>query len=610
MYVFRKFELPIAALILASALSFPSCSVSGGGGSSGEKFTAQSFSTSYAATGSAAWTSVGPASCKVYEPSGNIDLSYSLTDLPSTGKTYLVLTNESQSSSYALYSSSVSGVKSVSSGAVRSTSFAGDSSKLLIRANPTATDFNRDPWSKVSKASARPSLLGASSATLRADVAGTTANSFYTIVTSSSGSETTPSVPATCRKVVRNTSTSFAHPVTLNVYVANASWTGSGGPVTQAMVDAVSDSFIGKETVSGGGTTSSSSCILKWDEDLFGDYYPDGLSGNPNFINDDRNITIFLTNLNASYTASSFVLGYFYGNNDYNTSVGGVAAKSNQRLMFFIDAYLLGTTKYDDALYSTLAHELQHMIHFSSKVVSQGGSGEETWLDEACSLVAEDYVSTLQQVNGPRGVLWSDATAGSGPITGYDRLNFFAYWPEYSLTSWASNTQTGLLNCYGSAYAFSAWLGRNTDPAFFKTLVQGSSTGFAAVEAALSGYSGFSSISSPGDILRAWALACLSSSSSSALAPYIYNRGAWYAPGSPPTSYKLGSIGMANYERVDLSGTGLWTWAPSQLASNRISADPDSNTYVLLQSNSASAPSCSGTVRLHSGVSAMFVVVP
>jgi len=594
-----KIELSWAFAGLALAWSLVACSSGGGGGGGSDSYASKSLATSYSTSGSDGWTGAGSAYCRVYDPSENTDLSYTLSGLPSSGATYLVLTNASQSSSYSLYSASAA--KGLASNLSRSS--ARSSGEGLVRDNPTATAFNHSPWTKVSRRVSRTGLLTSGAAASRsANTVGDTSVSFYTYTTDASGNDTLSLVPATCEKIVENTHLG----VTLNVYVQTSALSRSN-KVTTGMVDEIANRFIGASTPgSGSYTIDSSSCILQWDQDLFGEYYPESLSGDAYFIDDDRNITIFLADLNSNYSATSYVLGYFYGLNDYRKTVGG-AGNSNQRLMFFLDAHLLAGGGYTDELYTTLAHELQHMIHFSSKVVSHGGSGDETWLDEACSVVAEDYVSPLLQVAGPRGVAYTDGSAGSSGNSGGGRLPYFVWWPEKSLTTWNSN-----LYDYGSSYAFAAWLGRNASPAFFYDLVQGSSTGFSSVESALGGTSAFvgTDVSSPGPILRAWALACLGSSSTSTNQPFRYNTSessGWYSGAAHGgVSYKLGSIDLANYTWAADSGSGLYTYSTA----NGLTAAPASNTYVLLQGNSASSPSLSGTVRLHEGVSAMFVVVP
>ncbi len=93
-------------------------------------------------------------------------------------------------------------------------------------------------------------------------------------------------------------------------------------------------------------------------------------------VDGDTRITILLLDIKDGYTGSGgFTAGYYDSRNEYNDP------HSNLREMFYMDLNpgQPGTIQF----YGTLAHELQHMIHFN-----QDGN-EETWINEGCSTLAE-----------------------------------------------------------------------------------------------------------------------------------------------------------------------------------------------------------------------------
>ncbi len=95
---------------------------------------------------------------------------------------------------------------------------------------------------------------------------------------------------------------------------------------------------------------------------------------NPGIDNDSR-ITLVFTPLDSS------VYGYFDPLNEYNKP------GSNKREMLVMNSSF--TTIND--LKSTMAHEFQHLVNFSQKVILQHTGGEQTWLNEGLSVYAEQY---------------------------------------------------------------------------------------------------------------------------------------------------------------------------------------------------------------------------
>ena len=174
------------------------------------------------------------------------------------------------------------------------------------------------------------------------------------------------------------------------------------------------------------------------------------------FINPPEKINILVFDLfsDAQPQQSGGILGYFapidmYSEQDiaaYNRQKGK-NLKTNASEVFYIDAYFL---KKDPALvYSTLAHEFQHMLRFIAKVIKHA-KPTATWYDEMLSMLCEDIFAQTLESN----VFAED----QGSL--YRRLSSFNYDYKLGYVVWpGSGDRT--LSAYGNAYAFGAYLARN-----------------------------------------------------------------------------------------------------------------------------------------------------
>jgi hypothetical protein len=340
-----------------------------------------------------------------------------------------------------------------------------------------------------------------------------------------------------------------------------------------AAADAVLSKFIG---------SGSSESIYGWDTNIFGSewgsyaatIYPSY------FIPDGKTISILLFDIDgdgSDGTNGVFTVGFFWLRDTYlrslkshyssNSTSYNILAHSNQTMMFYIDLpFMLKTLStekswsttgyYPEEIYGTLAHEFQHMIHWYQKNILYN-SDSNTWFNEMCSMVAEDFVADKLGVIGPRGVSDISSAGSDGNTDGY--LKFFNYHDMHSLTSWLSDSNsTYSLDDYGSAYAFGAYLARNHGGApLFSKLVQsetprtGSSTsGYTYYDAtavinSINAVGGSETLDS---LLREWGAAVVLSDSSSGLPSKAqYNTGTSIVTTSGSASYNLGPINLYNY---------------------------------------------------------------
>ncbi len=344
----------------------------------------------------------------------------------------------------------------------------------------------------------------------------------------------------------------------LSIWVADDCWEGDPtkiNQVTEIMVEKMAKAFFGISNVDPVSDNPSES-IYAWVTNLLGDEWGDSSS----FINKGRsfptieksdNVTILIADIYEQNTDSGGVVGYF----DWTDLVAG-ASGSNERVMFAIDAVMFAsadgaggenTASWDpkdywpQEIFSTLAHEFQHLIHFYQKgVVAKADLYyEPTWIDELCSMQVEDLIADKMGVPGPRGVDPMLSTAGAERNTA-GRLPDFIYSPDISLADWGG---VDIYASYAAAYAFGAYLTRNYGGAsFIRSVVQSSFAGVNSIVTATEAFSGREE--SIENLLRRWGVAVLLSDS--AEAPEYYRYGA-FSSILDGVSYNLGAINVWNY---------------------------------------------------------------
>jgi hypothetical protein len=395
-------------------------------------------------------------------------------------------------------------------------------------------EFNRNPRAYLPAPSAFPGPSAALVSALPAqnDVKNTTTGDFYTNLDAYGNG--TGQITATCRAVNGPVSFADGRSRTLSVWVDNNYFTGTSTPdISSSSAATLAAKFLV-------GPTENLADIYHWDTSVVGE--PWGPQNDPSLINWDphNTVTVLLTRLNSSYIGP-VIVGFFWAKDNFTTSA---LPGSNQRIMFYIDSYLYSTNP--SLVYSTLAHEFQHMIQFYQKQVVLGVSvGTDTWINEMCSMLMEDLVAYNLQVEGPRGVtLWSDGSAGTpGTVDNLDRIAGFNASSNASLAVTGSNFG---LTQYAVAYAFGAWLIRNYGgPALLKRIVQCPQTDYTAVVNAASAFSGRTE--NMQGLLERWAASVLISDNASAPFGYRYNTGSWTSFSSGSQSFNLGSINVFNY---------------------------------------------------------------
>jgi hypothetical protein len=164
-------------------------------------------------------------------------------------------------------------------------------------------------------------------------------------------------------------------------YVVNASEVGqgnfchvyleSGQSVSQEAINAIIDQF---DNAIHPGLTNA-----------FGNEPDPGIDGDPK-------IYILLLNIRDGFTAgvsTSYIAGYFDPMNEYALSAQN--SHSNQKEVLFLNINpAVRINPNGTNFFVTIAHELQHMIHWEQKTHQQG-LHDDTWIDEAMAQVSRTY---------------------------------------------------------------------------------------------------------------------------------------------------------------------------------------------------------------------------
>ncbi len=169
------------------------------------------------------------------------------------------------------------------------------------------------------------------------------------------------------------------------------------------------------------------------------------------------NIVIYDIGGDANSSSGGGIVGYFYAKDYFPngtdiqklTGKGYSAAEqvlsySNEGKYFYVDSkYAVNDTS---MVYSTLAHEFQHMVHWNQKSMKQeleSGTGFNEMLSMLCEDLLQSYLK-LDDDDSPKARL---------PL-------FEKCYPDVGLEYRDSSSYLTLLS-YADNYAFGAWLARN-----------------------------------------------------------------------------------------------------------------------------------------------------
>jgi len=396
-----------------------------------------------------------------------------------------------------------------------------------ISGKPSISDFNSNPRKYPKTATATSQSQPSRSSVMKLNAVGETGSFF---------DDNDVSHTSTVRKVIT------ANGKNLIVWVDDACWGSSSTKkhyVTQEMLDLFTPKFL---------NTGTDDDIYEWVTNICG--APWGTSGYSNLITATDDIHIWLTDIDEDNSDNGGVVGYFWGKHNFLKTY---YTTSNEKLMFTLDAVMFATptggswelTDYwPSSLISTLAHEFQHMIYFYQKQIKNGLSDSNSAVNEMNSQCVEDLVSNKILANGPRGVPYATAGAGSSGITS-GRLPLYNQNNNRTLLDWSSSSGETYIN-YSKTYALGAFLMRNYGGANLITqIAQNTYTGVNCVVNAVNTVNGTSVTYET--ILKNFGAANLLSDNTSMSTGYRFNTGTWSNSTIGTITYQLGSINLYNY---------------------------------------------------------------
>lgn len=545
------------------------------------------------------------------ETSGYVDLTYNLDLGSSSYDIFFILTNKSQTSSADAHNISGNYISSAAYQNSISAASEDESAEDIaenqpgMRGKPDISAFNNDPFSKIDTTGGDTaysmSFIEPSSPAYDINIGSAADDEAGD--TGTFGVDSDEEVDATCR-YTGTASTEFGTKK-LNIWVADDCWETGGTKnyqVSSAMITALASEFL--------NSTDTDDDIYDWVTGIYGDEW-----GNHDYasqlIGTDDNITILLFDIDGDDVSNfdeGYVAGYFFSKDNFKQSE---ISYSNERIMFYLDAVAYAcpedsweiTDKRPADTVLTLAHELQHMIHFYQKNVIRvtSGAATATWINEMCSLITEDLIcyNLGSAFKGPRGIPGTDPSPTSaGNTNGW--LPYYVTDPDSSLTKW---NESNLALDYATAYCFGAYLGRNYGGAtLFKNIVQNEYTDSMALTTAVALETG--SAVAYEDLLRFWGAAVLLSADDldelDGFDGLIYNRGSeWYDSVASSMTYRLGSINVPNYDG------GLVVFTPSGITGGG-DLPPSSNRFVRVATGVSGAQSWN--IRLDKNVRLTVVV--
>lgn len=198
------------------------------------------------------------------------------------------------------------------------------------------------------------------------------------------------------------------------------------------------------------------------------------------FIDPSQKINIIIYDIDhdSDPAQTGGIFGLFYGADMYTAEAlypNPYNQKTNETQCIYLDSFFLSIA--EKQVYSTLAHEFNHLLTFCNKNVLYG-KNPETWFKEMLSMITEDMLQNLlgiEDVSSPKGRL---------PY-------FFRYYNYGFLDSWNRNKvedplDDKLIN-YANTYAYGAYLVRNCGGFdFLKRLATSEYINQAAIDDAIS----------------------------------------------------------------------------------------------------------------------------
>jgi len=202
------------------------------------------------------------------------------------------------------------------------------------------------------------------------------------------------------------------------------------------------------------------------------------------FGDEDGKLCILLLDIKDGYREGvneSYVAGYFWNGNFFSPAeVPGANACD----MIYIDTNPgMGGENFEN-VFTTLAHEMQHMINFVTRVTKISYENEyapmDIWIDEGLSSAAEYIVSG--QHSSDR-ISWYNTNGSGNTVNGLiDQGNNFFVWENHTTTA----NPYPVLDDYATVYLFFQWLRIQKDDSVYRDIISSNYSDYRAVTNAIS----------------------------------------------------------------------------------------------------------------------------
>jgi len=188
----------------------------------------------------------------------------------------------------------------------------------------------------------------------------------------------------------------------------------------------------------------------------------------------DGKLCILLLDIKDNYKAGeneSYVAGYFSPGNFYSS------AETNKRDMIYIDTYPGMKAENIENVYTTLAHEMQHMMNFVTRVIKKSNNLMDTWIDEGLSSAAEYIVSdgkhSIDRID------WYNENGDSNKkLKGLiDQGNNFFVWDNRM-----EENNYAILDDYATVYLFFQWLRLQKGIGVYRDIISSNYCDYQAIE--------------------------------------------------------------------------------------------------------------------------------
>lgn len=188
-------------------------------------------------------------------------------------------------------------------------------------------------------------------------------------------------------------------------------------------------------------------------------------------VDHNGKVILFILNIQDGYSGSSsgYVAGFF------NPSDLFSGPTSNDADMLYLDDNPgdPGT----DTFYSTIAHELQHLINYNVRILVDGFKEENTWINEGLSTAAEGLYDAQEKPGG-----YSYDKDRVDYYNGANGFNNSAIAAGENFVSWQ-----GTVDSYVTDYLFFEWMKQQIDsgggngPQLFKSILDNPAKDYTAV---------------------------------------------------------------------------------------------------------------------------------